>query len=82
MREEFDGEVFVIEVKARRYGEGDSFNVDIENESYKEKGIYMRRLVGYKFCHIMKVEGESDNDRLVKILYALVKLGDVKQIKR
>ena len=27
--------------------------------------------VGYKFCHLMKVEFESDNDRLGKVLYAL-----------
>ena len=31
----------------------------------------LKRLVGYKFRHQMKVEFESDNDRLGKVLYAL-----------
>ncbi len=48
-----------------------SFDVDIENESYREKGVYKWRLVGYKFRHIMKVEFESDHERLGNILYAL-----------
>ena len=48
-----------------------SFDVDTKYESYKEKGEYKSRFVGYKFEHRMKVEFESDNDRLGKILYAL-----------
>ncbi|MDE5589011.1 MAG: SIMPL domain-containing protein [Acetatifactor sp.] len=47
------------------------FNVDTEYESYKEKNAFKQRLVGYKFRHQMKVEFESDNDRLGRILYAL-----------
>ena len=48
-----------------------SFSVDTEYESYKDKGTYKQRFVGYKFYHQMKVEFESDNRRLGKILYAL-----------
>ena len=47
------------------------FNVDTEYESYKDKGTYKQRFVGYKFSHQMKFEFDSDNDRLGKILYAL-----------
>lgn len=47
------------------------FNIDPEYESYKERGTYKNRLVGYKFSHTMKVEFESDHERLGKILYAL-----------
>ena len=48
-----------------------NFSVDTEYESYKDKGTYKQRFVGYKFHHLMKVEFESDNDRLGKVLYAL-----------
>lgn len=48
-----------------------NFSVDTEYESYKEKDTYKQRFVGYKFTHVMKVEFESDNDRLGKLLYAL-----------
>lgn len=52
-----------------------SFNVNEEFESYKERQngreTYKNRLVGYKFRHVLKVEFESDNIRLGKILYAL-----------
>ena len=48
-----------------------NFSVDTQYESYKEKGAYKQRFIGYKYCHAMKVEFESDNDRLGKILYAL-----------
>lgn len=48
-----------------------SFNVDTEYENYKEENIFKKRLVGYKFTHRMKLEFESDHDRLGKILYAL-----------
>ena len=47
------------------------FDVETEYESYKDKGIYKQRFVGYKFRHMMKVEFPSDNDRLGKVLYAL-----------
>ena len=48
-----------------------NFSVDTEYESYKDEGVYKQRFVGYKFHHLMKVEFESDNDRLGKVLYAL-----------
>lgn len=48
-----------------------SFNVDPEYESYVEDETFKRRLAGYKFRHIMKIEFESNNDRLGKVLYAL-----------
>ena len=48
-----------------------NFGVDTEYESYKERGEYKQRFVGYKFRHLMKLEFESDNKRLGKILYAL-----------
>lgn len=47
------------------------FSVDTEYESYEEKKVYKRRFVGYMFHHMMKVEFESDNDRLGRVLYAL-----------
>ena len=49
-----------------------NFNVETEYESYQDKGTYKQRFVGYKFRHVMKVEFPSDNDRLGKVLYALV----------
>lgn len=48
-----------------------SFNVDTEYERYRENDACKQRLVGYRFRHILKVEFDSDNDRLGKILYAL-----------
>ena len=48
-----------------------SFGVDAEYESYKVKDEYKQRFVGYKYRHVLKVEFESDNRRLGKILYAL-----------
>lgn len=48
-----------------------SFQVDPQYENYRKNGAYRQRLTGYKFRHVMKVEFESDNDRLGKILYAL-----------
>ena len=50
-----------------------NFNVETEYESYKDKGVYKQRFIGYKFRHMMKVEFLSDNDRLGRVLYALAK---------
>ena len=47
------------------------FNVDTEYEGYTENNQYKQRLVGYRYRHTMKVEFDSDNDRLGKVLYAL-----------
>ena len=49
-----------------------SFHIDTQNESYKDKlGNWKRKFVGYKFMHGMKIEFESDNCMLGKVLYAL-----------
>ena len=48
-----------------------NFSVDTEYESYKEKDTYRQGFVGYRFRHMMKVEFDSDNRRLGRILYAL-----------
>ena len=52
-----------------------SFGVDTKYESYQEKvrdrTEYKRRFAGYEYTHRMKVEFESDNERLGRILYAL-----------
>ena len=47
------------------------FNVDTEYESYQERNQWKQRFVGYKYDHVMKIEFDSDNDRLGRILYAL-----------
>ena len=47
------------------------FNVEPIYESYKVNDEYKRRFNGYKFTHVMKVEFDSDNKRLGKILFAL-----------
>ena len=49
-----------------------SFNVDTEYESFRdENNDFKQRFAGYRFNHALKVEFESANDRLGKILYAL-----------
>ena len=48
-----------------------NFSVDTEYESYKDKGTYKQRFIGFKFYHMMKVEFDSDNGRLGRVLYAL-----------
>lgn len=49
-----------------------SFNVDTKHESYQAKDrSWKQRFVGYEFRHILKVEFDSDNERLGKVLYAL-----------
>lgn len=48
-----------------------SFDVNTQYEGYHENGEYKQRFVGYRFCHTLKVEFGSDNDKLGRILYAL-----------
>ncbi len=48
-----------------------SFHVDTQYEGYDERGVYRQRFVGYRFEHTMKLEFDSDNALLGKILYAL-----------
>ena len=52
------------------------FHVDTEYEGYQdEDGSYRQRFSGYRFRHVLKVEFDSDSDRLGKILYALANCG-------
>ena len=48
-----------------------TFNVDTEYENYKDHDTYKQRFVGYRFRHLLKVEFDSNNERLGKILYTL-----------
>ena len=48
-----------------------SFRVEPEYEGYREDDVYKQRLVGYRFCHEMKIEFPSDNVRLGRTLTAL-----------
>ena len=50
-----------------------NFNVDTEYERYQEKNTYKQRFMGYKYHHQMKVEFDSDSERLERVLYALAK---------
>ena len=47
------------------------FNIDTEYENYRENDVYKQRLVGYRYSHTMKLEFESDQSRLGKILFGL-----------
>ncbi len=49
-----------------------SFNINTENERYNDRlGGWKTKFVGYKFRHAMKIEFESDNKLLGRVLYAL-----------
>ena len=48
-----------------------SFDVETKYESYKVMDEYKSRFAGYEYTHVMKVDFESDNHRLGKILYML-----------
>ena len=48
-----------------------NFSINTETENYKEDGEYKSRFIGYRFTHRLKVEFDSDNERLGKILFAL-----------
>ncbi len=71
-----DSETLRSTLAALDFAPGDlktlSFNVDAEYESYEdERHNYKQRFVGYKYIHTMKLEFDSDNDRLGKVLYKL-----------
>jgi len=54
------------------------FNVDTRYESYQTQDKSWReRFVGYEFKHVVKVEFDSDNTRLGKILYALANAKEI-----
>lgn len=48
-----------------------SFDIETEYEKYYDKCAYKQRFIGYRYYHLMKVEFDSDNERLGRILYAL-----------
>ncbi|MBQ8093533.1 MAG: SIMPL domain-containing protein [Clostridia bacterium] len=47
------------------------FDVNTEYESYKVHDSYKRRFAGYSYRHVLKIEFDSDRDRLGRILYEL-----------
>ena len=47
------------------------FDVDVEYEDYRENNEYKRRFAGYRYNHTTKIEFDSDNGLLGKLLYAL-----------
>ncbi len=50
------------------------FRIHAEYEDFRDKkGTCRRRFVGYRYCHLAKIEFDSDNERLGKILPALAK---------
>lgn len=54
------------------------FNVDTKYEGYQAwDKSWKERFVGYEFKHVVKVEFDSDNKRLGKILYALANAKDI-----
>ena len=48
-----------------------SFDVNSEYEGYQEDGVYKQRFAGYRYMHELKVEFDSDNELLGRILYGL-----------
>lgn len=48
-----------------------SFDINTQYQSYKKGDEYLQRFVGYRFEHVLKVEFDSDNARLGRVLYAL-----------
>lgn len=48
-----------------------SFRIEPEYEGYQKDGVYLQRLVGYRFLHQMKIAFPSDHARLGRILTAL-----------
>lgn len=54
-----------------------SFRVDSKYENYRDGDEWKQRFAGYEFKHSLKLEFDSDNEMLGKVLSALVK-SDVK----
>ena len=54
------------------------FNIDTKYESYQTwDKSWKERFVGYEFKHMVKVEFDSDNERLGRILYSLANAKDI-----
>ena len=71
-----DTEVLKDLLEKEGFSRGDiktlSFDVQIENDYYKDKdGNRRLRFAGYQYRHTMKIEFPSDQDRLGRILYLL-----------
>lgn len=48
-----------------------SFGVNTEYENYRTGNEYKQRFAGYKYIHSMKLDFDSDNELLGRILFAL-----------
>ena len=48
-----------------------TLNFSVNTKYVRNKDSNKQRFVGYEYNHLMKVEFDSDNDRLGKLLYAL-----------
>ena len=54
------------------------FNIDTKYEGYQAwDKSWKERFVGYEFKHVVKVEFDSDNERLGKILFSLANAKDI-----
>lgn len=49
------------------------FNIDSEYEGFQENGMFQNRFIGYRYRHNLKLEFDSDNELLGRLLYALAK---------
>lgn len=49
------------------------FRINPEYESYQEKGVWNRRLTGYRYTHSMKLEFPIDNEMLGRVFSTLAK---------
>ena len=47
------------------------FSINPDYESYEEKGVWKRKLIGFRYNHRMKLEFPIDNKMLGKVFYAL-----------
>ena len=47
------------------------FDVDAKYESCKERDTWKQKFIGYQYEHVLKVEFDSDNERLGKLLFVL-----------
>ena len=52
-----------------------SFRVDSKYENYRDGDEWKQRFVGYEFQHSLKLEFDSDNEMLGRVLSALAKSG-------
>ena len=48
-----------------------TFNINTEYEGYEDNGVWKQRFVGYRFQYVLRVDFDSDNERLGRTLAAL-----------